>query len=55
MPKTRIILSKDKEGCKGKYAVVSSDSGRILGCHAKRGDAINQMRAIYAQQSGQKK
>lgn len=47
MPGKGYIISKNKEGCKGKFAVVSRDSGRILGCHEKEADAINQLQAIY--------
>lgn len=55
MPGKGYIISKNKEGCKEKFAVVSRDSGRILGCHEKEADAINQLSAVYASEAGSKK
>lgn len=51
MPKGKAHIAKNVEGCKSGYAVVSSDSGRILGCHKTKGQAINQLQAFYVQQS----
>lgn len=51
MPQGKARIAKNVEGCKGKYAVVSIDSGRILGCHQTRDEALNQLQAFYAQQS----
>lgn len=55
MPGKGYIISKNKEGCKGKFAVVSRDSGRILGCHETEGEAIKQLSAVYASEAGSKK
>lgn len=51
MPGGKAKIVKNAEGCKSGYAVVSQDSGRILGCHKTKGEAINQLQAFYVQQS----
>lgn len=51
MPGGKAKIVKGAEGCKSGYAVVSQDSGRILGCHKTKGEAINQLQAFYVQQS----
>ena len=51
MPNKGYRISKDVEGCKSGYAVVSKDSGRILGCHKTRGEAIKQLGAVYASEA----
>ena len=51
MPGGKAKIVKGAEGCKSGYAVVSVDSGRILGCHPTKGKAINQLQAFYAQQN----
>lgn len=50
MPDAKAKIVKGAEGCKSGYAVVS-DSGRVLGCHRNRADALNQLQAFYAQQN----
>ena len=51
---TKVNIVKGAEGCKSGYAVVSADSGRILGCHKTKAEALNQLQAIYVQQSKDK-
>jgi hypothetical protein len=48
---TKVNIVKGAEGCKSGYAVVSADTGRVLGCHVTKGEALNQLQAIYAQQA----
>ena len=55
MPGKGYIISSKKEGCKGNYAVVSRDSGRILGCHDTHDKAVKQLSAIYASENKKNK
>ncbi len=41
-------LSKETEGCKGKWAVVDS-SGKLYGCHDTKEKAVAQMVAVSLQ------
>jgi hypothetical protein len=40
-------IEKDNEKCPEGYAVVK-DTGKVVGCHKTREDAIKQLRALYA-------
>lgn len=47
-------IVKNHPECKSGFAVISRDSGRILGCHETRESAIKQQRAVYAQEASDK-
>lgn len=38
----------DTLGCKGGYAVIADETGKVVGCHPTLRDAENHMDALYA-------
>lgn len=44
----------DSIGCKGGYAVINSDTGKVMGCHPTRSNAEEQLAALHANVSDAK-
>lgn len=38
----------DTVGCKGQYAVINSETGKVMGCHPTRANAEEQLAALHA-------